>query len=151
ELGEDGDAKKNRRDYAEDYLRKIINLEVVVPSATPDQQRTLLTGATAPRRPELKSDAQRLVDFLRSKRPLAWVAGTVVLTSLCFWYGSSISVPEGPKPAHPATTEKQHDPKAYSADFNWEESAITQANGNTVSTVGKAAEGSKHAPKSYHV
>jgi hypothetical protein len=42
--GEEGNARQQRRDYARQYLDKLINIEVPVPIARPDQTLALLTG-----------------------------------------------------------------------------------------------------------
>jgi hypothetical protein len=44
ELGDVGDGKKKRRDYAQQYLRRLMNLEVQGPTATPEQKGGYLRG-----------------------------------------------------------------------------------------------------------
>jgi hypothetical protein len=99
ELGDAGDAKGKRRDYAQQYLRKLINLEVKVPTATPEQQGMLLAGRAGTETPKAKSYAERLADFGRANRPVAWVLGTLVLASASLWYGLNlVEAPSLPQP-----------------------------------------------------
>jgi hypothetical protein len=87
ELGDDGDAKQKRRDYAQQYLKKLIQLEVKVPLATDLQQEILLTGRSAEEVPETRSYAERLAAWGRANRPVAWVGTALILGALSFWYG----------------------------------------------------------------
>ncbi len=105
ELGDGEDAKKKRRNYAQQYLRKLINLEVKVPTATPEQQRVLLAGQVATERPKLKSYAERLADFGRANRPVAWVASTLVLASASLWYGLNLKLEERPRVPPPVVVQ----------------------------------------------
>jgi hypothetical protein len=93
ELGDDGDEKKprdRRRDYAQQYLKKLIQLEVKVPMPTPEQQETLLTGRAAGETPKTKSYADKLATWSRANRPVAWVAAALIIAGVCFWYGFTV-------------------------------------------------------------
>jgi photosystem II stability/assembly factor-like uncharacterized protein len=99
ELGDGKDGKRQRRDYAQQYLRKLINLEVTVPTATAMQQKVLLAGRHDDAKPVAETDAQRMRAFWRANRSVTWVAATVALAAASLWYGLTISVeapPESP-------------------------------------------------------
>jgi photosystem II stability/assembly factor-like uncharacterized protein len=104
ELGDGEDARKKRRDYAQQYLRKLINLEVKVPTATPEQQRVLLTGESVNESKRSKSYAERLAVFGRRNRPVAWVAATLVLAGVSLWVGLNLKLTNPPPPPPPAQT-----------------------------------------------
>jgi hypothetical protein len=59
------DAWANRRDFARNYLRKLINLEVTLPLPSDKQADALLTRPTGERRP---SYAKRLEKWVRANR-----------------------------------------------------------------------------------
>ena len=99
ELGDGGDAKKKRRGYAQQYLRKLINLEVKVPTPTPEQQVVLLAGRAANELPKPRTYAERLGDFGRANRPLAWVLGTAAFASASLWFGLTLKLEETALPA----------------------------------------------------
>jgi photosystem II stability/assembly factor-like uncharacterized protein len=105
ELGDTADPKKMRRDYAQQYLRKLINLEVKVPTATPEQQRVLLAGQAADEATKPRTYAERLADFGRANRPVAWVAATFLLASASLWYGMNFRLQEPPSPPTPIVVE----------------------------------------------
>jgi photosystem II stability/assembly factor-like uncharacterized protein len=97
EMGTSVDAKEKRRTYAEQYLRKLINLEVKVPTATEEQQRLLLAGQAADERVRVKSYAERLAGFARANQPIAWAAISVALAVAAFQSGRGFVLPEAPK------------------------------------------------------
>lgn len=104
ELGDTADPKKMRREYAQQYLRKLINLEVKVPTATPEQQRVLLAGRVEADKPNTKTYAERLGDFAKANRPVAWVAITLVMAGVSLWYGRNFKFDEQPRPPVATTT-----------------------------------------------
>lgn len=111
ELGDEGDAKRKRHDYAQQYLRKLINLEVKVPTATPQQQRVLLAGQVANEFPKPQTYAERLADFARANRPIAWVLGTIVLASASLWYGLNLNLEEKARPGLPIVAQAPAAPR----------------------------------------
>jgi len=92
EMRDEGDAKTSRREYAQQYLRKLINLEVKVPAATPEQQELLLVGHDAREKPKTLTYAERVVNFGRANRSVAWVICTVLLATVSLWYGLNLKV-----------------------------------------------------------
>jgi hypothetical protein len=97
ELGDGADAKEKRRVYAQQYLRKLINLEVRVPTATPEQQLLLLEGGGAEGESKPKTYAERLSALARANRPVAWVAVACALAIMALHYGMNLELPETPK------------------------------------------------------
>jgi hypothetical protein len=102
ELGDDGiekEPKARRRDYAQQYLKKLIQLEVKVPMATAEQQETLLTGRPTGETPKTKTYADKLATWGRANRPVAWVATALIIAGVCFWYGFTVKpAPTAPPP-----------------------------------------------------
>ncbi len=96
ELEDGEDARKKRSDYAQQYLRKLINLEVKVPTATPEQQRVLLTGESKGDLKQSKSYAERLAAFGRRNRPVAWVIATILLACAGLWFGLTLRIGSPP-------------------------------------------------------
>src|ERR1019366_16901 len=72
-----------------------------IPSATSQQQRVLLVGQVANEFPKPQTYAERLADFVRANRPIAWVLGTIVLASASLWYGLNLNPEETARPVLP--------------------------------------------------
>ncbi|MFZ0305136.1 MAG: YCF48-related protein [Terracidiphilus sp.] len=102
ELGAGDDGKRTRKEYAQQYLRKLINLEVRVPIPTKEQREVLLTEGGPEAKPRPQSYADRLSRFLSRAKPLGWVAATIFFALGAFWLGRGWNLGSAPASAVPA-------------------------------------------------
>ena len=91
--------KKEAAGLCAAVFAKADNLEVKVPTPTPEQQVVLLAGRAANELPKPRTYAERLGDFGRANRPLAWVLGTAAFASASLWFGLTLKLEETALPA----------------------------------------------------
>ena len=87
-------ARRQRIEFAQQYLEKLINIEVPVPSPTDEQSRRLMLAASeppVPAEPESKGRilARQAWELTRKVLPFAAFAGLLVLG---YWFGATRSV-----------------------------------------------------------
>lgn len=95
-------ARMRRADFARNYLEKLINVEVPVPRATPEQSRALLGEAPRPLPGRWAAASSYALGVTRRYSP---VLVAVVVSVMAFLYGSSYWQP-------PATVEPAAAPTA---------------------------------------
>lgn len=110
-------ARKRRLDFAQQYLEKLINIEVPVPAPTDAQARRLFQKSAAEEeRPEELRRRWRQAWFLAKKAlPATTAAGLLILS---FWFGSSRPIRQAiDNPATGApTVQRPAGPAALIAD-----------------------------------
>jgi hypothetical protein len=108
----DDDRKKRRADFAKQYLEKLINIEVPVPEATPEQSRDLLG------RDEVLVEARPAAWRSARARAVARVAGitaTVLLLLAAAFVGGKMMFPKKPEPV-PKVPEQTQTEKSTTAN-----------------------------------
>jgi hypothetical protein len=88
-------ARRQRIEFAQQYLEKLINIEVPVPSPTDEQSRRLMLAGSEPPTPAEPEGRSRVVAreawaLTRKVLPFAAVVGLLILG---YWLGATRSVP----------------------------------------------------------